>query len=176
MDHNIGGFAQHRRGVIGHRHAPWRIGSVHHIAQILACLGRIGIDGPNDFDGFLFPHQPHNCSSDGADAVLHRANFLFHDRLRRAYTRTIVLAGVPGGGFLVHSIGYGFWWGPANKIGANTIKQSRGAFNRIRLLRGRNLNWTDTSLAAIVCVCRTGYRAASLRAVGGKAARIRDST
>ena len=35
-----------------------------------------------------------------------------------------------GGRFLVHSIGYGFHLEPSNKIGANTIKQLRGAFNR----------------------------------------------
>ena len=34
--------------------------------------------------GFLFPHQPHNCGSNGTDAVLHRTNFLLHDGLRRA--------------------------------------------------------------------------------------------
>ena len=84
MDHHVGGFAQHGRGVIGDRHAPRRVGRAHHFAQVASRLGRIGIDGPDHFDGFLFAHQPHNRGSDGTDAVLHRTNFLLHDGLRRA--------------------------------------------------------------------------------------------
>ncbi len=84
MDHHIGGFAQHGRGVISHRHAPRRIAAAHHIAQILPRLGWIGIDGPDDFDGFFSPHQPCNRGSDGTDTILHRTNLLFHDGLRRA--------------------------------------------------------------------------------------------
>ena len=38
----------------------------------------------NDFDGFLFPHQPGNRGSDRAHTVLHCTNFLFHAELRRA--------------------------------------------------------------------------------------------
>ena len=76
MDHHVGGFAQHCCGVIGDRHAPRRIGRAHHVAQVASRFGRIGIDRADDFDGFLFPHQPDNRGSDGTDAVLHRANFL----------------------------------------------------------------------------------------------------
>jgi len=78
MDHNIGGFAQHCRGVIGHRNAPWRIGSAHHIAQILACLG--GSESMAQyFDGF-FSHSAAQFAAPMGRRRIHRANFLFHDR------------------------------------------------------------------------------------------------
>ena len=77
MDHHVRRFAEHGRGVTRDRHAPRRVGSVHHVAQVAPRLGRIGIDRADNFDRIFFPHQPHDGRADGADAVLHRSNFLF---------------------------------------------------------------------------------------------------
>ena len=87
MDHDVGGFFEHFRGIGDNRNAPRRVGSAHDVAEIAARFFRIGIDRTDDFDGLLLPHQPDNRRSDGADAVLHRSNFLFHDGLRRAVSR-----------------------------------------------------------------------------------------
>ena len=67
----------------------------HQVAKVLPRFRRIGIDRADDFNGLLFPHQPHDRRTDRADAVLDGANFLFHNGLRRYVF--MVLAGVPGG-------------------------------------------------------------------------------
>ena len=84
MNNHVRRFAEHGFGVIGDRHAPGRVGAVHHVAQVAPRLGWIGIDRPDNFDGVFFPHQPHDGRADGADAVLHRTNLFFQSRLRRA--------------------------------------------------------------------------------------------
>src|SRR5579872_1628623 len=84
MNDDISGFTQHCRCVGSHRNAPRCIGAAYDIAQILSRLGRIRIDSSDNFDGFFFPHQPHNRGPDRTDAILHGMNFLFHYDLRRA--------------------------------------------------------------------------------------------
>ena len=116
MNDHVGRLAEHGLGVVGYSHAPRRVSPLHDVAQVAAGFGRIRIDGSDNFDGFFFPHQAHDGGTDGADAVLHRTNFLFHSRLRCAHSAESNTAGVRAA--IVQC-----------QIGANTIKQSRGVFN-----------------------------------------------
>jgi hypothetical protein len=62
--------------------APGRIRRSDNFAEVAADLGGIGINGANNFNGLLFPHQFCDGGADGTDTILDGANFLFHIVLR----------------------------------------------------------------------------------------------
>ncbi len=55
-DH-IRGLLKNSPGVAGNFHAPRRVGGADHFAEVLADFCRIVVDGPDNFDGFFFPHE-----------------------------------------------------------------------------------------------------------------------
>jgi len=89
MDDHVRGLFQHFLCFRRDFHAPRGICSADHFAEVAPNLGRVHINGADNFYRLLFPHQPGDGCADGADTILDGANFLFHFALRSPlHTRT----------------------------------------------------------------------------------------
>lgn len=82
MHHNVGSLRKHFFGVAGNFDAPGRVAGAYHFAEVAADFGRVGVNGSDNFNGLLFPQQFGDGGANRPDAVLNRANLLFHLSLR----------------------------------------------------------------------------------------------
>src|SRR5437667_12280418 len=82
MDDHVRGLFQHLLCFRRDFHAPRGICSADLVAEVAPNVGRVHINGADNFYRLLFPHQPGDGCADGADTILDGANFLFHFALR----------------------------------------------------------------------------------------------
>src|SRR5213595_2593517 len=82
MDNHIRILFEDFLGIRGNAYAPWPIRCADYFAEVTPDFCRIRVDGADNFNGLLLPHQARNGCANRAHAILDGANFLFHVVLR----------------------------------------------------------------------------------------------
>ena len=57
MNDDVDGLSEHGRRVGGDHDAPWRVVRADNFAQVAPGLGRIAVDGADDFERVLLAHR-----------------------------------------------------------------------------------------------------------------------
>ena len=82
MHHDVGGLRENFFGVARNFDAPRRVARANDFSEVAADFGRICVNGSDNFNGLLLPQQLGDGGANRPDAVLNRANLLFHLSLR----------------------------------------------------------------------------------------------
>src|SRR5271156_77588 len=81
VDDHIHGFFEDGSSVRRKQDAPGGVGRGDDFSEIAAGFGGVFVNRADDFQGIFLAHQADDGGADGAEAVLHDANFLFHDEV-----------------------------------------------------------------------------------------------